>query len=78
MIRASLNDAHEVLNFAQHAHFEKFMGWLRAEWERPKVINDHVKLIEQVARENTLKEVYHHLNSQIEQARRLLANQREN
>ena len=76
-IRASLAEAHDILNFAQEPHFEKFMAWLRKEWERPKVIADHVKLIEQVARENAFKEVHQHLHSEIASARRLLESQKE-
>lgn len=76
-VRASLDAAHEVLNFAAHPHFERFMEWLQKEWDKPKAISDHNKLVEQVTRENTLKEVYQHLQTEIVSAQRLLESNKE-
>ena len=75
--RASLADAHEILNFAQSPYCARLQEWLRSQWERPKDMGDHDKLVEQIARENTLKEVYRHLNAEIRLAQRVVDSQKE-
>jgi hypothetical protein len=53
-----LNNCNEVLDFANTAHFPKFIAWLEREALRPmKISKDASEMIESAVRANTLKEI---------------------
>lgn len=64
-----LNQANEILDFANTAYFGKFMEWLDREAGKPLKIGDHMDLIQSAVRANTLREIRSALARRVSSAR---------
>ena len=52
-----LNDANEILDFANTSYYAKFMAYLDKEAGRPLKVGDHMDMIQSAVRANTLREI---------------------
>jgi hypothetical protein len=72
-----LEEAHEIVAFANMPYFTKMMKWLESESDKLMLVGDHMDMILAAARTNTFKEVRKSIRHRVDQAIRQIDAERE-
>jgi len=72
-----LSEAHSLLKWASEPYFPVFLGFLEREAAKPLVVGDHMELVKQAVRANTLREIRADLLRKVNLAQAAIAQTRE-